>query len=237
MSLCRFCTRFAQAVPLILVTAIAVAIVLSNTLDWSASIGQVDVYQVSFQFGLTSWDISYSCKDTSEAPCESADAHVSGTYDGANCIWSFCKPCHVASKHMTSFAYAAMGFILANLVISGIRVHYQISTGFTTKFFGVVTAALVLTTCSAVFLTWISSCQNRFDDFSYMIGSIRVVQIKPTLQFGFMLAVFGSFTALLSVLSETCHRSFNAGEAEPLDMDDSIDYALVEENGDLVVND
>ena len=114
---------------------------------------------------------------------------------GRTVFGHFASPA-VASKHMTSFAYAAMGFILANLVISGIvciinqhRLYHQV--------FGVVTAALVLD-ISAVFLTWISSCQNRFDDF-HMIGSIVSFRSAYT-RIRFMLLCLGHLQ-LLSVLS------------------------------------
>mmetsp|Transcript_13667 Transcript_13667/g.16325 ORF Transcript_13667/g.16325 Transcript_13667/m.16325 type:complete len:224 (+) Transcript_13667:105-776(+) len=192
-----------------LLTLVCALVLLFSSIAWSNNQGNVGLFEVHFSMGLKGYQFSYNCKDGEICPID--DHSETQGYDSDMCRWDFCGPCKQATQRMQAAIETCLGFIGLYIIIAVIRGKLRNKGGFAGKLSGVATSAVVLLMISCTWVLWISKCANHFDGMTYLIGHVRVVNVKPQLHYGFVVATLASITAFLAVLVEICKRDFGPG--------------------------
>uniref|UniRef100_A0A7S2TKV5 Uncharacterized protein n=1 Tax=Lotharella oceanica TaxID=641309 RepID=A0A7S2TKV5_9EUKA len=183
---------------------IAIIVLLSNDMAWSNDVGTIGLYQVHFAVGLRGWSFEFNCR---QEECPTPDSKETADYQSSSCRWHFCEPCGKATKHINAMLNACIAFIAIYFVLAVGRVNLRNRGGFFGKIIAVFSSVLNFVTLVAAWSLWLDRCNNKFDDMNYMIGEIRVINIKPQLYYGFVVAVLASTSAVLCVIAEAIMQS------------------------------
>mmetsp|Transcript_26463 Transcript_26463/g.36942 ORF Transcript_26463/g.36942 Transcript_26463/m.36942 type:complete len:228 (+) Transcript_26463:93-776(+) len=189
-----------------ILTMVCAFVLLFSGIAWSNNQGNVGLFEVHFSMGLQGYQFSYICKEGEICPID--DHSEAQGYDSDMCRWDFCGPCKQTTQRMQAMIEACLGFIGLYIVIAAIRGKLRNKGGFFGKLSGVAAAAVVLLMICSTWVLWIAKCANHFQGMTYMIGHVRVVNVKPQLHYGFVVATLATVTAFLAILVEICRRDF-----------------------------
>mmetsp|Transcript_35373 Transcript_35373/g.57068 ORF Transcript_35373/g.57068 Transcript_35373/m.57068 type:complete len:209 (-) Transcript_35373:68-694(-) len=190
-----------------LLSIVCVTVLLTCGLAWSHNSGTIGLYSVEFSVGLEGWSQSHRCV---KGNCPVPDHTQKGGFDSGSCHWGFCASCGRTAKKIktllqTCLALSSLSFGLTFITR---RLSYQI--GFTGKLLLVCMSVLSLSTLAASWLHWEYHCAHNFGDLEYNIGHLRVIDVKMEVHYGFIIAILGSISALVSVGAETFRKGFQS---------------------------
>eukprot|EP00472_Partenskyella_glossopodia_P013471 CAMPEP_0197540376 /NCGR_PEP_ID=MMETSP1318-20131121/65578_1 /TAXON_ID=552666 /ORGANISM="Partenskyella glossopodia, Strain RCC365" /LENGTH=211 /DNA_ID=CAMNT_0043099339 /DNA_START=236 /DNA_END=871 /DNA_ORIENTATION=- len=198
-------------------------LILLNLFPWANDIGTIGLYKVHFSLGITGWKFAYNCINNG---CPQPNHTEEGGYGDDACRWDFCEHCLLATQKMTALSKACIAFASVYCVLALGRAYFRLRDGFFGKLLGVFTSILILVTSVATWALWLDKCQNQFATMSYIVGNVRVVNIKPQLYYAFVLGVLGSTMAILTAVAEAVRLSFSSAEASDMERTEDVVYSL-----------